>query len=57
MSKRCIICDEDAVYQVKGTNNYYCKDCAKEYFNDVKLLVKIEDEISAMKKFVEEKVE
>ncbi|MEM4711118.1 MAG: hypothetical protein QXL18_04165 [Candidatus Woesearchaeota archaeon] len=40
-NKKCIICFEDAKYSLKGTNNYYCKDCALENFSDLKLLKKI----------------
>ncbi len=56
MSKKCIICGEEAVLQVKGTNNYYCKKCALEYFGDLTLLVKIEEEANKLKKFVDDKL-
>ena len=56
MPKKCYICEEPAVYQIKGTANYYCKKCAKELFNDTKLLLKIEEEAKKLKKFIENSV-
>jgi len=55
MPKKCIICGKEAEYQVKGTNNYYCKECAKELFGDILLLVRVEDEASRLMAIVEKK--
>ncbi|MGV8172277.1 MAG: non-canonical purine NTP pyrophosphatase [Candidatus Woesearchaeota archaeon] len=38
--KRCIECGEVAKYSIKGSNDWYCKGCAVEYFGDVKHLKK-----------------
>lgn len=40
-NKKCVICFKAAKYLLKGTNNYYCKDCALENFSDLKHLKKI----------------
>ncbi len=53
---KCNICDGPAEYQIKGTNNYYCKKCAKELFNDTKLLLKVEQEAKKLQKFIDEQV-
>lgn len=39
--KKCIICDDNARYVLKGTNDSYCKDCALEHFSDLGYLKKI----------------
>ena len=57
MPKKCVICGDDAVFQVKGTNNYYCEGCAETLFSDTKLLVRVEEEARALKKFLDEHIE
>ena len=36
-----MICEEEAKYSIKGTNDYYCEECAKESFNDIDVLEKL----------------
>lgn len=42
--KYCIICGKEAEYKIKGTSNFYCKECAEELFSDLSVLVKIDEE-------------
>ncbi|MFA5797640.1 MAG: hypothetical protein WC916_06440 [Candidatus Woesearchaeota archaeon] len=39
--KKCIMCDDAAHYAIKGSSDWYCKDCAKEYFGDLNHLKKV----------------
>lgn len=57
MAKKCIICNELAVYQIKDTTDYYCSDCAEENFADLSLLVKVEEEAQKLKQFLKEQLE
>ena len=41
LDKKCMMCGSTARYSIKGSNDWYCKDCAVEYFGDVKSLKKI----------------
>ena len=43
MGKKCIICKEDASLSVKGTSDFYCRDCAEENFDDLSYLEKIDE--------------
>ncbi|MBS3143139.1 hypothetical protein J4464_07155 [Candidatus Woesearchaeota archaeon] len=43
MAKKCIICGEEAILVIKGTNDVYCKNCAEENFDDISYLEKIEE--------------
>jgi non-canonical purine NTP pyrophosphatase (RdgB/HAM1 family) len=47
--KKCTECNGTAKYSIKGSNEWYCKECAIEYFGDVKHLKKIN--IENTKKF------
>ncbi len=38
LEKKCAMCGDAAKYSVKGSNDWYCKDCAIEYFGDLKSL-------------------
>jgi hypothetical protein len=40
LEKKCIICSHNANYSIKGSSDWYCKDCAIEYFGDLKHLKK-----------------
>ncbi len=40
LDKKCVMCDDVAKYSIKGSNEWYCKECATEYFGDVKHLKK-----------------
>jgi len=57
MGKKCIICCEGAVYKIKDTSDFYCQECAEENFNDLNLLIKVEEEAQRLKAFLKEKVE
>ncbi|MFH1054415.1 MAG: hypothetical protein V1740_08395 [Candidatus Woesearchaeota archaeon] len=43
MGKKCIICSEKAKFAIKGTNDFYCEECAEEHFDDIKSLEDIKD--------------
>ncbi len=53
MSKKCIICGEEAKYNIKGTRDYYCKECANENFADLSMLVEVEEMAKRIKSLVE----
>lgn len=57
MAKKCIICDGEAVYRIKDTPDFYCEECAQDNFNDLSLLVKVEEEAQKLKQIVEEAAE
>jgi hypothetical protein len=57
MAKKCIICGEVARYNIKGSSEYYCEDCAKEQFGDVSVLVSVEEQAKKIKKLIDEKSE
>ena len=57
MPKKCIICDKEAEFRIKDSNEFYCRDCAEENFNDLSLLQKVEEEAQALNKFISEKVD
>jgi SLT domain-containing protein len=52
MSKKCIICEEKAEFTIKGSNENYCEECAKENFSDLSLLLKVEEQAQALKKII-----
>jgi len=55
MTKKCVVCGEEAVFLIKGTSDKYCNDCAEENFADVSLLETIEQaesEAAALKRHV-----
>lgn len=49
MGKKCIICEGDAQFAVKGTSDFYCPPCAEENFGDVNLLIAIEEQARQLK--------
>lgn len=51
---KCTICGEKAEFLVKGTSDYYCEECAQEYFSDVKLLQTVEEQALQIKKMIAE---
>ena len=55
MAKKCIICDKEAEYKIKDSSDYYCEECAHDYFSDISLLVKVGEEAQRLKKLVDEK--
>jgi len=56
MSKKCIICGEEATYKIKDTADFYCQTCAEENFGDITMLVKLEEEAQRLKEFIKEKI-
>jgi non-canonical purine NTP pyrophosphatase (RdgB/HAM1 family) len=40
LEKKCVMCNDAAKYSIKGSNEWYCKSCAIEYFGDIKHLKK-----------------
>ena len=54
MAKKCIICNEEAKFCIKGSSECYCADCAEEHFGDVGMLVEVEKEAERLKKVVED---
>jgi ribosomal protein L37AE/L43A len=40
LEKKCTMCGDIAKYSIKGSSDWYCKDCAIEYFGDLKNLKK-----------------
>ena len=52
MSKKCMICGEGAVYKIKNGNEHYCPECAKEHFNDISFLQKVEEKAQQLKKVI-----
>lgn len=57
MAKKCIICGKPAEFSIKDSSEAYCTECAEENFGDISLLLKIEQEASKLKKFVETKIQ
>lgn len=43
MPKKCLICEDSAEFAIKNSNDYYCKECAEEQFNDISCLVPVEE--------------
>lgn len=56
MAKKCMICGEEAKFCIKGTRDFYCKECAEESFNDISMLQKVEEQAVLLKKAVEERL-
>ena len=57
MAKKCIICGEEAKFNIKDTSEFYCEDCAKEHFDDISVLVSVEEQAKKIKKLIEERAE
>jgi hypothetical protein len=53
MDKKCIICSEKASFRIKDSNEYYCKDCAQQQFSSLDVLLKVESEAKALKRYVD----
>ena len=56
MPKKCILCEDNASHAVKGTNNYYCRDCATEQFGDLTLLQPISGPRQAAKNLIADRL-
>ena len=57
MAKKCIICQDPAAFAIKATNDYYCKECAENQFEDVTFLISIEDINKPVEDIVDQKGE
>jgi hypothetical protein len=57
MGKKCIICGDEAKLQIKGTSDFYCDDCAAEQFDDLSVLVSVEEQAKRIKGLVDEHLE
>ena len=56
-SKRCILCDAEAKYCIKGSSECYCEECAIENFGDITYLVKVDDIAKELKEQVDQLIE
>jgi hypothetical protein len=56
LGKKCIICGEEAEFCIKGTSDYYCKECAEEHFADLSVLHKVEEEAQRLNEIIKEKM-
>lgn len=56
MVKKCIICNQEAVYKIKDTPDFYCEECAQENFADLSVLVKVEEEAQRLKEVLKDKM-
>ena len=57
MDKKCSICGVKAKFAIKDTSDYYCEECAEDSFDDVSVLIKIDEQAKKLKAFVDEKIE
>lgn len=57
MTKKCILCGEEAKFKIKDSTDFYCQDCAEDSFSDLDLLVKVEEEAQQLKKALKEKMD
>jgi len=55
--KKCLICEEEAKFAIKSTNDYYCEECAQDQFGDISYLLKIEEATQQQEKSVIDKLE
>ena len=52
MVKKCIICDEPATFCIKDSSECYCTMCAKENFNDLSYLLRVEEQARKVKELI-----
>ncbi|UCH12658.1 MAG: hypothetical protein JSW18_01550 [Candidatus Omnitrophota bacterium] len=57
MPKKCILCDKEAEYSIKGCSESYCKQCAIEQFHDVDYLQRIQEESKKIVALVDDALE
>ena len=57
MPKKCILCEKEAEYGIKGSSETYCKECAVEQFQDVDYLQKIEEPSKKVMNLINDSVE
>ncbi len=49
---KCIICEQEAIWFIKGTTTAYCDEHAHEMFADTSYLASVEEEANNLKSFV-----
>jgi hypothetical protein len=54
MNKKCILCEDPAQLAIKATNDYYCKECAEDQFNDISCLVSLEENFAPVEDAVDQ---
>jgi len=54
---RCIVCDKEAQWCVKGTSTGYCDEHAHEMFSDTSYLASVEEEAQRLKTLVDSEQE
>lgn len=54
MPKKCIICGSEAGFCIKGSNEAYCEECAKDNFGDLSYLQKVEEQANAIKEVIKD---
>ncbi len=52
MPKKCMLCDGEAKFVIKGTNDAYCEECAHESFSDISCLQRIEEQAQRLKELL-----
>ncbi len=57
MARRCIICEKEAEFKIKNSNESYCNGCAEEHFGDVSLLVRVEEEAQKLKDVIKKRMD
>ena len=53
MTKKCIVCENEGEYTIKGSSEIYCTDCAEEQFADLSYLVKVGEQAKKITQSVE----
>jgi len=57
MPKKCTICEEaPAEFYLKGSSEFYCKECASSQFGDLGLLVAIEEKAAEIRRQIDEPI-
>ena len=55
MDNKCLICSAKAKFKISSTNDYYCEDCAVEFFGDISCLLKVDTESKKIKQIIDDK--
>lgn len=55
MAKKCIICNAEATFCVKGSSDTcYCHDCATDQFGDVTYLISVQEQAKLLRHAIDE---
>tara|TARA_Y100000310_G_C20365456_1_gene660949 strand:+ start:287 stop:490 length:204 start_codon:yes stop_codon:yes gene_type:complete len=54
MVKKCIVCEQEAIYKIKDTSDFYCQECAEENFADLTMLLTLKEEAERLKEYLNE---